>query len=262
MMRVRLELEALSAVTTQSYEEQTIFRDTFLQGLAEHQEDLKDSLGKGYEKVEQRISRVEELLRVQSEQFQASQSARLHLPQSRSFPRPRRLSQEEIKRRASRSPARSEGVGVRVTQYATICRPGCSCTCHSQQRSATPKIVDRVLGQLFLGYAGLPIFSPRCNTDTCEKAQVPHVSVEYWFPLGFCWSQIIRLHLAYQPNVGPHMQLSTLRRVPDSAQCVTYALEGNIDGLKILFKQGLASPRDVSSTRGYSLLRVSPFSRV
>jgi hypothetical protein len=256
-MRVQLDLETLSTVATRSHEEQTVFRDTFLQGLAGHQEDLKESLGKSYEQVEQRISRVEEMLRVQSEQFQVSQSARLQLPSSRPFPRPRRLSQEEIKRRASRSPARSEGVGVRVTQYATVCRPGCSCSCHSQQRSATPRLVDRVLGKLFLGYAGLPIFSPRCNTDTCEKAQIPHVSVEYWFPLGFCWSQIIRLHLAYQPNFGPHMQLSTLRRVPDSAQGVTYALEGNIDGLKSLFKQGLASPRDVSDTRGYSLLRVS-----
>ena len=51
------------------------------------------------------------------------------------------------------------------------------------------------------------------------------------------------------------MALSTLRQVPDSAQCVAFALEGNTEGLKTLFRQGLASPRDVSSTRGYSLLR-------
>ncbi|KAL8647736.1 MAG: hypothetical protein Q9226_006311 [Calogaya cf. arnoldii] len=46
-----------------------------------------------------------------------------------------------------------------------------------------------------------------------------------------------------------------LRRVPDSAPCVKFALDGNIDGLKDLFKRGLASPKDVSSTRGYSILR-------
>ncbi|KAJ5951075.1 uncharacterized protein N7479_009488 [Penicillium vulpinum] len=33
------------------------------------------------------------------------------------------------------------------------------------------------------------------------------------------------------------------------------ALNGNIDGLKYLFSKGLASPRDVSTTRGYSVLR-------
>ncbi len=53
------------------------------------------------------------------------------------------------------------------------------------------------------------------------------------------------------------MSLSTLRRVPDSAQSVNFALNGNIEGLKDLFIRGLASPRDVSTTRGYSVLRVS-----
>ena len=53
-----------------------------------------------------------------------------------------------------------------------------------------------------------------------------------------------------------------LRRVPDSAACVNFALTGNIDGLKDLFKRGLASPKDVSSTRGYSILRVSPWKRL
>jgi hypothetical protein len=257
MMRVRLDLESLSTVTTQSLQEQTSFRDIFLQGLAKHQEELKESLGKSYKQVEQRVGRVEEMLRIQSEQFRVGQLPRLHYLPNRPFPRPRRLSQEEIKRRFSQSSARFECVSVRVKQYATVRIPGCACACHTPQRAVTPRLVDRILGQLFVGYAGLPIFSPRCNIYTCEKAQIPQVIVEYWFPLGFCWSQIIRLQLAYQPNVGPHMQLSTLRRIPDSAPCVAFALGGDIDGLKSLFKQGLASPQDVSSTRGYSLLRVS-----
>ena len=53
------------------------------------------------------------------------------------------------------------------------------------------------------------------------------------------------------------MSLSTLRRVPDSAPCVTFALNGDIEGLKELFARGLVSPRDVSTTLGYSILRVS-----
>ncbi|KAI4280845.1 MAG: hypothetical protein L6R38_004121 [Xanthoria sp. 2 TBL-2021] len=79
--------------------------------------------------------------------------------------------------------------------------------------------------------------------------------MEYWFPLGLFWSQIVRLQLGYQSHLGPQVSLSMLRRVPDSAPCVKFALDGNIDGLKDLFKRGLASPKDVSSTRGYSILR-------
>jgi len=50
--------------------------------------------------------------------------------------------------------------------------------------------MDRMLGQLFAGYVGMPLLSAPCDTDTCEKSQVPHVSFECWFPLGFCWSQV------------------------------------------------------------------------
>ncbi len=55
---------------------------------------------------------------------------------------------------------------------------------------------------------------------------------------------------------GPQLQLATQRRVADSAQSIAFALTGNIDGLKDLFSRGLASPRDVSDSRGFSLMRV------
>lgn len=52
-------------------------------------------------------------------------------------------------------------------------------------------------------------------------------------------------------------QLITERTVPDTAQSIRFAINGDINGLIQLFKRGLASPRDVSSTRRYSLIRVS-----
>lgn len=77
--------------------------------------------------------------------------------------------------------------------------------------------------------------------------------------MGLLWSQIVRLQIAHSKNLGPQVQLMFLRQIPDSAQVVDYALDGNIEGLKDLFKRGLASPRDVSVTRGYSVLRVGLF---
>lgn len=44
-------------------------------------------------------------------------------------------------------------------------------------------------------------------------------------------------------------------RVPDTAQSIFYAIQGNIDGLKYLFSHNLASPMDVSVSRGFSLVR-------
>lgn len=47
-------------------------------------------------------------------------------------------------------------------------------------------------------------------------------------------------------------------KVPDTAQSIRFAMHGDIDGLIRLFRQGLASPWDMSTSRGFSLVRVSP----
>lgn len=60
----------------------------------------------------------------------------------------------------------------------------------------------------------------------------------------------MRMQIGYQSSIGTTMQLDTLRRMPDTAQCVNYALQGDIEGLRYLFSDSLASPRDVSATRG------------
>ncbi|KAI1319050.1 hypothetical protein F5Y16DRAFT_406121 [Xylariaceae sp. FL0255] len=57
------------------------------------------------------------------------------------------------------------------------------------------------------------------------------------------------------PSAGPQLQLSFPVIVPDTAQSITFAMNGNIDGLKHLFSLGLASPNDRSYSRGFSLLR-------
>lgn len=79
---------------------------------------------------------------------------------------------------------RSEAVGVRLRQTQSNCRPKCLCACHTQQRSATPSFMKQALGQLFVGYAGLPVLGNKCDSSACERGQIPSINVEYWFPLG------------------------------------------------------------------------------
>lgn len=253
MMRIRVDLEEISMASSSSARIQANMEESLQTSLVRHRDDLVDSLTHMYQQVDQRIGHVEELLKAQTAQMQASQFNQLGTSYGRrpSYSRPTSVSRQPTQHEGVKS---SEDIGMRVTQYAA-CAPGCLCRCHIQARSSTPGLVDRVLGQMFVGYAGLPLINAKCDTDTCEKNQAAHISVEYWFPLGFLWSKILRLQLTYQPNIGPQFELSTLRRVPDSAQCVNFALSGNIDGLKDLFKRGLASPKDVSTTRGYSVLR-------
>jgi hypothetical protein len=95
----------------------------------------------------------------------------------------------------------------------------------------------------------------KCDFVGCRDQQSPTATMEYWFPWWFV-SMNMQLHFKYIANVGPQFQISMVRRVPDTSQSVVFAQQGNIDGLKFLFTQGLASPRDVSDSRGFSLMRV------
>ncbi len=187
------------------------------------------------------------------------QNARLD-PLIRRPPRRRRQQDQSSNSKSSSHKTtahKPEGIAIKVSQYATACPTTCVCSCHMQAKAPAPAFINRVLGQVFVGAAGIPFLSTKCDYQACKSSRAPRVKLEYWFPMGVFWSQIVRLQVGYQANIGPQFSLRSLRRVPDSAPCVHYAMDGNIEGLKHLFRRGLASPWDVSSTRGYTLSRVS-----
>lgn len=263
LIRVRLDLETLSKTSSHESEDQADFRLQVSSELAQYQSTLSQSVDESVHKVDQRISRIEELLMAQAISIDKSQFLG-NMPEAQSTAvairqRPRRVT---LPSGTNKLTSEAQAIGVRVRRnIGPVCRPNCTCTCHLEHTSNTSGYLDRILGRLFVGYSGLPLLNTRCDVEKCQRSQSPSVSAEYWFPLGFCWSQIIRLEFGYQSQIGPQFGLTTLRRVPDSAQCVKFALEGDVDGLKGLFRHGMASPKDVSSTRGYSLLRVSRHSQ-
>ncbi|KAI1112789.1 hypothetical protein F5Y14DRAFT_452634 [Nemania sp. NC0429] len=119
-----------------------------------------------------------------------------------------------------------QSVAVQVTTGTSHCGGGhCRCVCHSVWGVNTPGgFFNRVVGQLFLGYSGLSGLSPSCNMSSCEAARKPEVTAVYWFHMGLFWSIIGQFNLSCQANVGPQFELKTLRRVPDSAAYVNYAV--------------------------------------
>ncbi|KAK7521455.1 ankyrin repeat-containing domain protein [Phyllosticta citriasiana] len=236
IMQMRLNLAALSVMTTRSTQEHIASQCQVMSSLSN---------------VDERISRVEKMLLAQAGQVRESQRTQFGSSYNMS-----------VRRRASPARGRvqndftqSEGVGIRVTPCTVACRPGCPCACHAAQKASSPRMLNRIFGQLFLGYAGLPYLSAKYSEETCGKNRGSKLSVEYWFPMGYISSTIVRMQIGYQPSTGTLFQLQTLRAVPDDAICIKFALNGNIEGLQYLFTKGLASPRDVSPARGYTLLR-------
>ncbi len=166
-------------MTLQTAEERVGLRNEVLNSLSLHQDGVNTSLHRVYEQVDQRIAKVEELLKAQADQVQTGQSNQLGLLYRARPINRRRSSPMAIATVQPMQPARSEGVRVRLNQYASTCRPGCNCACHAPRKSATPALVASVLGRLFINYAGLPILSAKCDSAECEKSQIPHISVEY-----------------------------------------------------------------------------------
>ncbi|GKU22961.1 unnamed protein product [Fusarium langsethiae] len=154
-----------------------------------------------------------------------------------------------------------ETIRIGVQSSQAWCNRGCPCQCHDASRSQTPALLSRLIGQLFVDYSGIPTISSKCNHSACKQTAAPKVQAEFWFPTNVFWSKILQIQATYQAATGPSLQLRTYRHVPDSAPAVNYVMNGNITALRALFAQGLASPVDISDTRGYSLLRWAIYSQ-
>ena len=162
MMHTRVELEALSTARFH---------------IPEDQDSLRDKL--------------------RPESTQRDQSIQMDLVHGQ--PAHRRRSAPQILQNADNNSIASQSIGARANQHPFRCRAGCRCSCHEQKKSSTSSsFMNRLLGQIFIGYAGLSMISPKCDHADCEKAQTPVVSIEYWFPLGFCCSKIVQLQLSYR----------------------------------------------------------------
>ena len=210
------------------------------------------------QKVDQRTAHIEQLFMAQASGIDSSQFPGIYPDKDSTAVaiRQRPLS-ESLLVKAVKSVPVSPAFGVCVRKnIGSVCSLGCSCKCHLQNKSSSAGYLGVIMGRLFPGYSDLPLLNSPCGLKMCRRKQALSVLAESWFPMGLCWSQIIRFQISYQSQMGPEWELSSLRRVPDSAECVKLALEGDINGLKALFQYGMAFPKDMSSTRSYSILRV------
>jgi hypothetical protein len=142
-------------------------------------------------------------------------------------------------------PKTYSAIRVRASHYRrTQCEGWCSCLCHRPRYVQTPQSLDFLLGSLFMGYSGLPAQSQSCSERSCRQQSIPTVKVTYHFPQ-WLLGRAIQFALSISHMKGPELILRTLRVIPANSPIITYAVKGNLDGIKSLFNKGLASPFDV-----------------
>ena len=243
MIRVQLELQSVSVVTDNVSRQQTTFHDEVNRKL---QQNLASHVH-----IQQRLDTMQQIMTDNFLRLQTNINAEIgpnFVPVS--------AQRDNTTRMANKVP-HIRGIAIRASHHTGIfCNNLCPCACHRRQELRTPDFVRPILGHLFIGYSGLPGLQSPCDNGRCKRMRSTAIMVEYWFPL-WLLAQIVQLVFALHPVSGPQLQLRTLRRIPDSAQCISFALNGNIEGIKSLFSRGLASVNDISQSRDFTILRVS-----
>jgi hypothetical protein len=140
-----------------------------------------------------------------------------------------------------------------------------SCAIRRRFRINSPRAITRVFGQIFVEYMEHPPSHLGGTGFTTRRL----LNVQYLFPMSLLSTTDMYLLAAYSSyakdwryaNVSPNptweFNICFRRRAPESADVIKFAMSGNIEGLKKLFLQGLATPYVMSEVRGYSLLQVS-----
>jgi hypothetical protein len=86
------------------------------------------------------------------------------------------------------------------------------------------------------------------------------IYVSYFFPPWFL-ARAMSMVFSSTPLAGPVVSLKMQRTVPGNSDIFTFAKLGEVDKMKTLFEQGLASPHDVHFESGITPLHVSRLSQ-
>lgn len=148
---------------------------------------------------------------------------------------------------------RQKNILQRQNQRRQDCDWGCNCSCHNRQSLTTLDCLSPIVGNLSITIRVPKINSP-CDRASCHRKSPPMVQIDYLFP---SWMLLAMISTTI---VAPSLQSCNItyracRVVPDSAIVFRYAMDGNVQGIQMLFDAGTASAYDIdASTRTSALV--------
>lgn len=143
------------------------------------------------------------------------------------------------------------------TSYYETCTIDCGCSCHRPKHLKSPSYLHSVLGSIFVGYVGLPIFSSKCDVFDCNHNTGAALWVDYYFPVWFL-NRKIHFSLTNRHNSGPEQTLRVTRIVHATSEIMKFAMQNDIQRMKDLLFHGRGSPYDTDGTNTPLIVRVSP----
>ena len=144
-----------------------------------------------------------------------------------------------------------------ITEFSSMHITLCSCSCHSTLALKTPQWLGAAIGTLLVRYTRAS-FEPcqSCGQKPCGGGSNSTFKTHYYFP-AWLLRQMMCVQLSWNSLNGHSVSLKTSRIISSNSNIFLFAQHGNIEGIKRLFEQKLASPFDISLEEGRSALHVS-----
>lgn len=147
--------------------------------------------------------------------------------------------------------------GVNYTDQSStkMCTPQCKCLCHSRHRHISPRFLQRIFGNIQVEYVAIPFTENFCHVPSCAQQSSPLAQIRYFFPSWLLLRMVCATIAARSPNMY-EVTIRAPRVVPDSSEIFCCAASGNVQEMKMLFQNGVASVYDIDVTSGVSALAV------
>ncbi|EPS35396.1 hypothetical protein H072_11240 [Dactylellina haptotyla CBS 200.50] len=146
----------------------------------------------------------------------------------------------------------------KVTAETVGCSQYCICTCHHRSSIATPGVLRHIIGFLFIGYVGSPVFkTKKCSQKSCKGQGRSSVHVTYYFPSW--WMNRVLIGAADVSNQGiSNARITYQARVQLATETILWAAAwGNLDFVKLLLQNRQARPDDMDIEDDVSALHLA-----
>ena len=140
-----------------------------------------------------------------------------------------------------------------VSRRQFVCPSACRCSCHTSKSFRTPRLFNKAIGTLFVGYSGYPSGFARCADGKCQAGLSAHIT--YIFPF-WLLQKMIDICLAVSKVQDPYLNITVRALVPTGAEIFRLTRANDRVGLERLFSSGGARPNDLSQVSERHALEV------
>ena len=148
-------------------------------------------------------------------------------------------------------------ISVEVQQLrGSRCLAGCSCACHTPGKYRSPQFFDRLIGGLFIGYAGMPFVTPRCNKPSCARDLCTTFTATYFFPQWYL-SHVLIAMIQRSQRDSLKACLTVYKWEDDNGPVTTAIFQNNVSAIKRLLAKRQMTPFEIGIRTKRSILHVS-----